>query len=244
VGLNTVKNDKEINIDDIYYDSDNGLFVLSENRVFGRTSNGWEEVYNGNKDNHIYINSFHTIMLDKFPPNLSESGNLLETERVFSIGKDQPSYDNITILYIATFNRAPDKDGIDYWVNNSGLNNEEIAKSFFDQPETQEKYEKYDTHNFVKAVYNNLFNRDPDKTGWEYWENELNSSNIPKSSFILAVINGALGDDIQILANKQKVGLIFEEKGINDIQKAREIMKNISADPASVDEALAIINEW
>ena len=39
-------------------------------------------------------------------------------------------------LYVATFNRAPDAAGLAYWVN-SALTIEEIAQSFFDQPETQ-----------------------------------------------------------------------------------------------------------
>ncbi len=47
--------------------------------------------------------------------------------------------DGLMSLYIATFNRAPDAKGFNYWLNESGLTLEEIAQSFFDQPETQKR---------------------------------------------------------------------------------------------------------
>ena len=47
---------------------------------------------------------------------------------------------NVTKVYVATFDRAPDKAGLDYWVNNSGLSLEAIATSFFDQDETKALY--------------------------------------------------------------------------------------------------------
>ncbi|HKK66575.1 MAG TPA: DUF4214 domain-containing protein, partial [Bacteroidales bacterium] len=49
----------------------------------------------------------------------------------------------VTEVYVATFNRAPSAEGLDYWVNESFGGDpeiEQIAMSFFDQPETQEKY--------------------------------------------------------------------------------------------------------
>lgn len=48
-----------------------------------------------------------------------------------------PTDNNVAKLYVATFNRVPDSEGLDYWINNSGLTLEEIAQSFFDQEETQ-----------------------------------------------------------------------------------------------------------
>ncbi len=51
-------------------------------------------------------------------------------------GATEPTCESVTKLYIATFNRAPDASGLCYWLN-SGFSIEEIAESFFDQPETQ-----------------------------------------------------------------------------------------------------------
>jgi len=157
-----------------------------------------------------------------------------------------PTKESVTKLYVATFNRAPDSAGLNYWLYNSGLSLEGIAKSFFDQPETKALYPSdYSNHDFVKAVYENLFNREPDREGWSYWENELKDNpNINRSVFILAVINGALDNDAVILSNKEKVGEYFADKGLNDSQKAKEIMEGIDASPDSVQKALDTINRW
>jgi len=154
--------------------------------------------------------------------------------------------ESVTKLYVATFNRAPDAAGLNYWIYQSGLSLEDIAKSFFDQPETKSLYpSNYSEHQFVKAVYENLFNREPDNRGWSYWENELkNNPNINRSVFILAVVNGALDDDAIILSNKEKVGEYFANQGLNDPQKAKDIMRGIDASTESVQHAINIINSW
>lgn len=153
--------------------------------------------------------------------------------------------EQVAKLYVATFNRAPDSDGLDYWVNDSGLDIEQIAESFFDQPETQALY---DTSNspeakayFVNAVYANLFNREPDIAGLNYWVGELDSGNISSNAFILAVMNGALNDDAVILSNKTTVGLEYSEMGLSDLQYAKEVIAGIDNTPESVDDAISRI---
>jgi len=156
---------------------------------------------------------------------------------------EKPTQESVTRLYVATFERAPDKAGLDYWVNNSGLNLEGIAESFFDQPETQQTYPSgTSNHEFIKSVYEHLFNREPDSAGWQYWEDELNQNHIKKSQFILAIINGALattGDknDADILNNKTEVGLYFTDNGLNDINFAKDVMSGISSDYQTVQNA-------
>lgn len=146
----------------------------------------------------------------------------------------------VTKLYVATFNRAPDAAGINYWVN-SGLGIEQIAQSFFDQTETQTLYPSGTiTSSFVTSVYDNLFNRAPDTAGLNYWAQELDNGTMSKQNFILAVVNGALDNDATILANKQSVGLDFVNKGLNDTNLAKTVMQNVDATSSSTSEALAI----
>jgi len=141
-------------------------------------------------------------------------------------------------LYIATFDRAPDKAGLDYWVN-SGLTIEEIAQSFFDQPETQSLYPDSTTDSdFVTSIYENVFGREPDAAGLDYWVNEL-SNGMDRSVLILAMVNGAQGDDAQLLENKTAVAEEFVAKGLNDVELAKEVLEQVTADPASVDAAIA-----
>lgn len=173
---------------------------------------------------------------------------------------EQPTEESVTRLYVATFNRAPDKGGLEYWLHDSFGGHpclEQIAKSFFDQPETKERYpEKLETREFVKAIYQNLFNRDPDPGGWDYWtqeiekyENSGGNEGIPRDRMILAVINGALAPtgsptDAQVLANKTTVGLSFVNAGLNDTVQAKEVMAAVTSDPATVQAAQRKIDHY
>lgn len=154
----------------------------------------------------------------------------------------------VTKLYVATFNRAPDAAGITYWTN-SGMPIENIAQSFFDQPETQILYPTGTANgSFVTSVYDNLFNRVPDTAGFDYWVQELDSGSVSKQNFILAVINGAqntvLSQDATILTNKQTVGLDFVAKGLDNVTLARSVMANVDDTQTSVTTALAEINNY
>lgn len=127
-----------------------------------------------------------------------------------------PTKESVTKLYIATFDRIPDIDGMEYWVSESGLDLEEIAQSFFDQEETQEKYPQLFTNeNFVSTIYENLFAREADSSGATYWIEELNSEAISRDTFILAVMNGALGDDAEILESKRVFATNFMDENQN-----------------------------
>ncbi len=156
-----------------------------------------------------------------------------------------PTQEEVAKLYVATFNRAPDAAGLAYWVNNSGLKLSEIAQSFFEQPETQTLYPSSTANReFIKSVYQNLFNRDPDSDGWNYWEEQLNNNVFSKNRFIEAVINGAKDDDVTVLVNKTDVGLHFASSGLDDVDTAKSIMSTITADVATVTAAFSeMIND-
>ena len=150
-----------------------------------------------------------------------------------------PSRISVAKLYIATFDRAPDAEGLEYWLY-SGLDIESIAMSFFDQKETKAKYPSgYSHKKFINDVYQNLFGRDVDPEGLNYWVESIQNNKISRSLFILAVINGALGDDADILTNKLLVGLAFADAKRDNIAEAREIMRGITKDIDSVKRTLS-----
>ena len=145
-----------------------------------------------------------------------------------------PTLESVTRLYIATFNRSPDSDGINYWLN-SKLSLEEIADSFFYQKETQQLYpSSLTTPAFVDKVYHNLFNRSADVEGGAYWIKELDNHSINRSQFILALINGAKGDDLMILINKTSVSLAFVENGCNSAVDAKCLLQTVTSNPETV----------
>ncbi len=173
---------------------------------------------------------------------------LLLTNTLLHASEEAPTQEEIAKLYVATFNRAPDSAGLDYWTYHSGLRLSQIAQSFFDQPETQTLYPpETSNRDFIKSVYTNLFNREPDQAGWDYWENELNTGAFSKNRFIEAVINGAQDTedslDITILSNKTTVGLYFSDAGLEDTTTAKTVMEGITADTDTVDFILVKIND-
>lgn len=190
-----------------------------------------------NSTDSVWLDTFDGRIIDIFSwPNETTLINIFNTEETI--------LSRVTKLYVATFNRAPDAAGLDYWANSSGLDIEMIAKSFFDQSETQTIYPPNSNNtDFVRAVYNNLFNRLPEADGLNYWVSELDSGSIEKSVFILAVINGAqdteeFGNDATILKNKTAVGLAFSNAGFDDTNSAKNIMLSITDKEMSVCKSL------
>jgi len=162
--------------------------------------------------------------------------------------ENNPTKDEVAKLYVATFNRAPDSTGLDYWVNNSNLKLSQIAKSFFEQDETISLYPYNMTDgDFITAVYQNLFNRKPKIEGFIYWKYKLSNGEISKNNFILAVINGAKdndkGMDATILENKKTVGLYFAKSNLDDVDNARYIMKKVTQNTTSLTSIFKDIDD-
>jgi len=136
-------------------------------------------------------------------------------------------------LYVATFNRAPAGAGIEYWTNSS-FTIEMIAESFFDQPETRTLYPAENTDaEFVRAIFQNLFNRTPLQAGLVYWVQAL-AGGVPRYVMIEAVKNGATGTDRIIMDNKAEVGLYHANLGLD----ADDFyLYDVTEDPATVKSA-------
>jgi hypothetical protein len=132
--------------------------------------------------------------------------------------------EQITSLYIGYFGRAPDPEGLDYWVGRlaDGFSLAEIAESFSVQAESQAKYPYLSNPNiaspqaFITQVYLNLFNRVPDAEGLAYWTAQLEGG-ADVGDFILDVISGAVTNpDKAIIDNKIEVGADFALKAANE----------------------------
>ena len=86
--------------------------------------------------------------------NSSDDTNEAENSSDDTNGDYSDIAQEIAELYIATFNRAPDEAGLEYWVGRykDGMSIEQIAESFFDQPETIELYGDEDLDVFIDSV--------------------------------------------------------------------------------------------
>ena len=149
----------------------------------------------------------------------------------------------LTELYIATFNRAPDALGLDYWGSqlSSGMSLEAIAASFFVQQEAAAAYPAgQSTQAFVNQVYGNVLGRQADAAGLDYWVSQLQTGGVSKNSFLLAIINGVIGTDVQYLANREAVGAHFAlTLGLSDVTWAKAVMSGVDGTAASATVANA-----
>lgn len=80
-------------------------------------------------------------------------------------------------LYEAAFDRAPDPQGLGYWVrrlDEGGIDLEQLAELFLSSQEGQEVFAAEDDAAFVDQLYLNVLGREADPEGVAYWAQKLN----------------------------------------------------------------------
>lgn len=147
-------------------------------------------------------------------------------------------------LYVATFGRAPDATGLGYWcgkVVNDNWTIGMIARSFFDQTETQAKYPSSQLNSeYIDKIYTNVLGRTADTEGKAYWQNQLDTGLVSRSDFIVAVVNAAKSStgsatDKALLENKTSVAEYYSVTlGLNDTTKAATVLSGVTSDTATV----------
>lgn len=150
-------------------------------------------------------------------------------------------------LYIATFNRAPDAEGLAYWASHvieDDWTVLEVAQSMFDSQEVTSTYPTSQSASaFVEQVYQNVLARNADEAGLSYWVSEL-ANGLAREQMIISIINGAKASsgsaaDAALLENKTEVARYFTlTLGYNDLNLAASALSNVDSTQSSRDEAL------
>ena len=92
---------------------------------------------------------------------------------------DEPGAANVTAptirLYLGFFLRIPDFNGLDYWIRKvrAGTSLDVAASQFAAGSEFQRRYGSLDSTEYVTQLYQNLFSREPDANGLDYWVRRL-----------------------------------------------------------------------
>jgi secreted trypsin-like serine protease len=78
-------------------------------------------------------------------------------------------------LYRAAFGRDPDTSGFDYWVRQrwAGRGPVSIANHFAVSSEFVRTYGSLSNDAYIERIYQNVFGRDPDPSGRDYWNRKL-----------------------------------------------------------------------
>jgi hypothetical protein len=79
-------------------------------------------------------------------------------------------------IYKAAFDRAPDLPGLGYWINDmdKGASLETVASGFIASDEFLSRYgSKSSNVEFIRLLYENVLDRQPDSAGYEYWQRDM-----------------------------------------------------------------------
>ncbi len=97
--------------------------------------------------------------------------------------------DSIYRLYAAYFLREPDLGGWDYWTSTYGTgpntNLEVVSDSFAISQEFINRYGNLSNEEFVRLLYRNVLDREPDQEGFDHWVGVLNSG-YPRGAVMIA----------------------------------------------------------
>ena len=130
---------------------------------------------------------------------------------------------SIAQLYIGYFNRAPEPLGFDFWLGvlDNPLSLAEIATDFSTQPEATALYPyladptSETPEAFLTKVYQNLFDRDLDAEGRDFWS-EVILSGRPLGDILQEIIRGASPADQAVLDSKAALAEYWVEEARAD----------------------------
>lgn len=94
-------------------------------------------------------------------------------------------------LYQAAFDRAPDFNGLNYWLNllHSGTRLEKVTEDFVRSNEYIGQHgANISDPNFVTDLYHNLLNRAPDQAGLDYWTEQIQTNAATRGDVIAGFI--------------------------------------------------------
>lgn len=121
-------------------------------------------------------------------------------------------------LYIGYLGRAADKAGLNYWVNDiaTGVMTMEQLRANLtnEQPEYTDIYGGLTRRQLVSQIYRNLFEREPDADGLNYWVSG-GGSIVNADQLIVAFLNAASPADRLVLDNKTTVAMHYTEANLN-----------------------------
>ena len=170
-------------------------------------------------------------------------------------------------LYVAYYNRAPDQNGFNYWVNQAHLNGDNVAllsisAGFKNNEKFKQDYpNQLSNSQFVTKIYNNILNRAPDTDGLNYWVSQLDNG-LAKHEFIVTYVNNILNytgtvpegiSSQRMFSNKIEVGQYYIDT-LNDASNGNvgtlayarsvDVLACITSDISSVNAAKELTRKY
>lgn len=157
---------------------------------------------------------------------------------------------DVSQLYVALFGRAPDGEGLGYWVQqrDAGQSMTQIANTMYATTPARAYFPSFMTNGeIIASFYVNVLGRTADTEGLAFWTAKLNASGATPGSVIAEMINVVAhytGTDPAGLTsqalynNKVAVAQWYGEQN-GAIAGATTILAGVTADPATVTAAMS-----
>lgn len=163
---------------------------------------------------------------------------------------------DIQKVYIAYFNRPADSAGLEYWseaIVAGRATIEDLTSAFASTDEYAALYAGSTNEAIVTKVYQNLFGREPEAAGLQYWVTEMNEGRVSVGNVAYSALMGAAGNDLSTIQNKAAAAQSFTdylEANNGDrtysgsaLTEAREWLDGVGADPGSLALAKETLND-
>ena len=161
----------------------------------------------------------------------------------------QQSMDTVQKAYIGYYGRPADPAGLEYWADR--LENEEngdlsaLIDAFGNSAEYTSRYEGQSNAELVNNLYQQLFNRDAEEEGLNFYVGKLESGEYSLGDIAIVVMNGAQNSDVTALENKLAAANDFTKAvtdadatyGENQIDEAVEFIGSVDADNPADEHA-------
>lgn len=166
----------------------------------------------------------------------------------------------LTDLYLAFFSRAPDVSGLEYWQEQLIEKNRDfstIAKDFAWSAEAADLFPaEVSNRDFIENIYQNVFERTPDLSGWDYWTDRLDALGSTdlneRGQFVAELILGAYApssgaEDRNLLSNRHDVAMHY----VNELTQREAavyetsintLLAMVTDDVSTKDNAIRVIN--
>lgn len=168
----TYRTDGGSGIDTLQYTGKRANFTVTKSGVNAIVTDD-----TGNEGTN-YLDNFERLIFSDSAIALDVSGNGGQAYRI----------------YQAAFNRAPDGGGLGYWINalDKGLSLASVAEGFINSNEFKSVYGSAPTNDeLITRFYENILHRAPEKAGFDYWVNVLNSEAASTAQVLASISESA-----------------------------------------------------
>ena len=151
--------------------------------------------------------------------------------------------------YVAYYGRPADPDGLAFWrgqIEQAG-SLDGIIQAFGESPEFTQRFADLTPSELVTNLFQQLFNRDPDPAGLDFYTGQLASGAASLQSIAVGILSGAQGADADILANKVSAANTWTTllEGAGDMAPSLDadaqsaLIRDVGADGERLDAAQA-----